>query len=64
MEGILSNLLTNAIKYKCEIKPLKYKCRSSKDKTILTFTDNGIGMNLREIKIKFSAFTNDFMIIQ
>jgi two-component sensor histidine kinase len=47
------NLLTNAIKYKCENKTLKIAIESSivKDKTVLTFSDNGIGIDLK-IKIK------------
>jgi K+-sensing histidine kinase KdpD len=53
MESILLNLLTNAIKYKCENKTLKIAIESSivKDKTVLTFSDNGIGIDLK-IKIK------------
>jgi light-regulated signal transduction histidine kinase (bacteriophytochrome) len=48
------NLLTNAIKYKCENKTLKIAIESSivKDKTVLTFSDNGIGIDLKRNKDK------------
>jgi PAS domain S-box-containing protein len=54
MESILLNLLTNAIKYKCENKTLKIAIESSivKDKTVLTFSDNGIGIDLKRNKDK------------
>jgi signal transduction histidine kinase len=61
------NLLTNAIKYKCENKTLKIAIESSivKDKTVLTFSDNGIGIDLkRKIKIKYLAYISDFTIIR
>jgi K+-sensing histidine kinase KdpD len=60
------NLLTNAIKYKCE-KTLKIAIETSivKDKTVLTFSDNGIGIDLkRKIKIKYLAYISDFTIIR
>jgi two-component sensor histidine kinase len=51
MESILL-LLTNAIKYKCENKTLRIAIESSivKDKTVLTFSDNGIGIDLKRNK--------------
>jgi signal transduction histidine kinase len=61
MESILLNLLTNAIKYKCENKLkdsnwIKY----SKDKTVLTFSDNGIGIDLKRNKDKVFGLFHDY----
>jgi signal transduction histidine kinase len=65
MESILLNLLTNAIKYKCENKTLKDSnwIKYSKDKTVLTFSDNGIGIDLKRNKDKVFGPT-DFTIIR
>ena len=54
MESILSNLLSNAIKYKSNNKPLEITVKADqvKDKTILTFSDNGIGIDLERNKDK------------
>ncbi|MBU0940508.1 MAG: PAS domain-containing protein [Bacteroidetes bacterium] len=54
IESILLNLLTNAIKYKCADKTLEIAIEANqlKDKTILTFTDNGIGIDLDRNKDK------------
>ena len=53
MESILLNLLTNAIKYRSPSRKLKIDISTSKksgDKTILTFTDNGIGLDVERYK--------------
>jgi PAS domain S-box-containing protein len=49
MESILLNLLTNAIKYKSENRILRIAIESNivNDKTVLTFSDNGIGIDLK-----------------
>jgi PAS domain S-box-containing protein len=62
MESILSNLLSNAIKYKSHIKPLEITINADqvKDKTILTFTDNGIGIDLERNKDKIFGLYQRF----
>lgn len=54
LESILLNLLTNAIKYRSDNRILKIAvdANQTKDKTILTFSDNGIGIDLKRNKDK------------
>ena len=54
IESILLNLLSNAIKYKCDNKTLEITIEASqtKDQTVLTFSDNGIGIDLERNKDK------------
>lgn len=53
-ESILLNLLTNAIKYRAKDRPLKIAISSKEinNKIILTFSDNGIGIDLKRNKDK------------
>lgn len=53
-ESILLNLLTNALKYKAKDKQLKIAISSKElnNKIILTFCDNGIGIDLKRNKDK------------
>lgn len=54
IESILMNLLTNSIKYKSENRKLKISISSSQvnDTVVLTFKDNGIGIDLERNKDK------------
>lgn len=54
LESILLNLLTNAIKYRNENKTLKItvEANNEKSQTILTFADNGIGIDLQRNRDK------------
>lgn len=54
LESILLNLLTNSIKYKSENRKLKISITAEKieNKTILTFKDNGIGIDLERNRDK------------
>jgi PAS domain S-box-containing protein len=49
MESILLNLLTNAIKFKSDNRILQIAIESNlvNDNTVLTFSDNGIGIDLK-----------------
>ncbi len=52
MESVFQNLITNSIKYaKPNIAPqIRIRTRKEEGKTILTYKDNGIGMNLNKVK--------------
>ena len=54
LTSILINLFTNAIKYRSPNRRLiiRLKSQSNKDFTILTFTDNGSGINMDKFKNK------------
>lgn len=54
LESILLNLLTNSIKYKSENRKLKISITAEQidNKTILTFKDNGIGIDLERNRDK------------
>ena len=54
IESILMNLLTNSIKYKSENRKLKISIATSQinDTVVLTFKDNGIGIDLERNKDK------------
>lgn len=54
IESILLNLLTNSIKYKSENRKLKISITAEQidNKTILTFKDNGIGIDLERNRDK------------
>jgi signal transduction histidine kinase len=54
IESILLNLLTNSIKYKSENRKLKISiiAEQIEQKTILTFKDNGIGIDLERNRDK------------
>ncbi|MGK7396612.1 MAG: PAS domain-containing sensor histidine kinase [Candidatus Cyclobacteriaceae bacterium M3_2C_046] len=51
MQSILSNLISNAIKYRSEDRPLVIDISAEKqaDQVIVTIKDNGMGMNLDKI---------------
>lgn len=50
LTSILLNLLTNAIKYRSPERPLiiSVKTHIDKDYTVLSFSDNGIGINMQK----------------
>lgn len=50
LTSILLNLLTNAIKYRSTERPLVVQIRTQieKDYTVLSFSDNGIGINMQK----------------
>ena len=54
LESILLNLMTNAIKYRSDSRKLKISINTYtlEDKVILTFKDNGIGIDLDQNKDK------------
>ncbi|MNE29875.1 Phytochrome-like protein cph1 [compost metagenome] len=54
IESILLNLLTNSIKYKSENRKLKISITAEQieQRTILTFKDNGIGIDLERNRDK------------
>jgi PAS domain S-box-containing protein len=54
LESIFLNLLTNAIKYRSPDRRLKITVRLTEhhDKTIITFRDNGIGIDLERCRTK------------
>lgn len=62
IESILLNLLTNSIKYRSENKTLKIKIISHQadDSIILTFEDNGIGINLERNRDKIFGLYQRF----
>ena len=61
-ESILLNLLTNAIKYKSENLPLKItiKITETLDYSVLTFIDNGIGIDTEKYKEKLFGLYQRF----
>lgn len=68
MVSILQNLLTNSIKYRSKERKLEIVVSSvtMKDKTILRFSDNGQGLDLKQFNGKifqmFQRFTQDTSI--
>ncbi|MFV8345350.1 PAS domain-containing protein [Flavobacterium sp. ZB4P13] len=62
IESILLNLLTNAIKYKSENRKLKITITASEidDTAVLTFKDNGIGIDLVRNKDKIFGLYQRF----
>lgn len=62
LNSILLNLLTNAIKYKSDDRKLLIRLRteSKMRETILHFSDNGIGMNLKAIGDKIFGLYQRF----
>ena len=50
MESIVFNLISNAIKYRSSERPLfiNIKAKKSSKGTIITISDNGIGINMEE----------------
>jgi PAS domain S-box-containing protein len=61
-ESILLNLLTNAIKYRSENLPLKItiKITETLDYAVLTFIDNGIGIDTEKYKEKLFGLYQRF----
>lgn len=51
-ESIILNLVTNALKYKCSARPLEINIDLYKEEkyTVLTFKDNGLGIDLDRYK--------------
>jgi PAS domain S-box-containing protein len=62
IESILLNLLTNAIKYKSENRKLKITITASEidDTVVLTFKDNGIGIDLARNRDKIFGLYQRF----
>lgn len=62
IESILLNLLTNSIKYKSENRKLKISITAEKidNKTIITFKDNGIGIDLERNRDKIFGLYQRF----
>ncbi len=62
LESILLNLLTNSIKYKSQERKLKItiKAYQSEDSVVLTFKDNGIGIDLERNKDKIFGLYQRF----
>ncbi len=62
LESIMLNLLTNAIKYRNPAKKLKItiSTKEKPDKTILTFEDNGIGIDIERNKDKIFGLYQRF----
>lgn len=61
-ESILLNLMTNSLKYKDEVRKLKIEIssKSKENKTIITFKDNGIGIDLERNKDKIFGLYQRF----
>ncbi|MFC5684539.1 PAS domain S-box protein [Flavobacterium sp. MAHUQ-51] len=62
LESILLNLLTNAIKYRSPERNPKIEIKTylEEDKTVLTFSDNGLGINLDRHKDKLFGLHKTF----
>lgn len=62
LESIMLNLLTNAIKYRDPAKKLKITIATKEkvDKTILTFEDNGIGIDIERNRDKIFGLYQRF----
>jgi PAS domain S-box-containing protein len=62
LESIILNLLTNAIKYRNPSKKLKISIstKEKEDQTILTFEDNGIGIDIERNKDKIFGLYQRF----
>lgn len=62
LESIMLNLLTNAIKYRDPAKKLKITIATKEkhDRTILTFEDNGIGIDIERNKDKIFGLYQRF----
>ena len=62
LESILLNLLTNAIKYRQHSKKLNVTIttKAKKDKVIMTFEDNGIGIDMSRNKEKIFGLYQRF----
>lgn len=55
-DGCVRNLLDNAIKYSGENPEVKITAETTQDRAILTFTDNGKGIEEKERKKVFREF--------
>ena len=62
MESIMLNLLANSIKYKSENRKLKVTIKTSQvdDSIVLTFKDNGIGIDLERNRDKIFGLYQRF----
>ena len=62
LESIILNLITNSIKYKSEIRPLKIKIDLVEEETLttITFQDNGLGIDLVKYKDKIFGLYQKF----
>ena len=62
LESILLNLLTNAIKYRSPERTAKIEIKTylEEEKTVLTFSDNGLGINLNRHKDKLFGLHKTF----
>lgn len=61
-ESILLNLMTNSLKYKDDVRKLKIEIssKSKENNTIITFKDNGIGIDLERNKDKIFGLYQRF----
>ncbi len=62
MESIFQNLITNSIKYAMPGEPAKIEITSEKEgnKILLSFTDNGLGMDLGKVRDKLFGLYQKF----
>lgn len=62
IESIFQNIVTNAIKYaKLDVNPIIHITSTEKDgKIILSFSDNGMGMNIEKIKDRLFGLYQKF----
>lgn len=59
LESILQNLFTNSLKYRSASRPLSIKItteKTSRGRTLLTFTDNGAGIDKRHMNKLFGMY--------
>ncbi|WP_350286693.1 PAS domain-containing protein [uncultured Croceitalea sp.] len=62
LSSVFLNLLTNSLKYRHPSRPLKIKVKAqaSSNQTIVTFTDNGIGIDLQKYGTKVFGMYKTF----
>jgi len=62
LESIFFNLISNAIKYKSPERPVEINITSQKlaNKTVLTFSDNGLGIDLKRHGSKLFGLSKTF----
>jgi signal transduction histidine kinase len=58
LKAILRNLLSNAVKFTRQGGKVEISAKEYEHETLVTVTDNGIGINKEDIKKLFSAATN------
>ena len=62
LQSLFHNLLSNSLKYKDEKRKLKIRVatKTSSKKIILTFSDNGVGMDMEKVKDRLFVPFNRF----